>query len=338
MGRTIGNGRSGFRRACALGIITVVAAAACSEDSDDSGSDDIAADTAVVAETEQADAGAPPETDSATVDASTAGSSAPSAPLGVDLGTRDLAVEAGVAFATSNVRDATDDALTTVRANGGLVFSADVRLDDEVVADDGTITVPGSATIVVKVLPEQLDPLIAALDTDVGELLSRTQSSEDVTAQLVDLELRIGVERTALERFEGLLAAATDLDDIVRIQDLINERTVRLEQLLASERALDERVAQSTLTIEISYQPVDAATAVAEPAPEDGLGDALAAGWNAFAVAFFTIAFVLAVLAPFLAVALVLAGLGWAIYVGRRRRGTGSPQQTADDEEPVASH
>ncbi|NQY55741.1 MAG: hypothetical protein HRT86_04510 [Ilumatobacteraceae bacterium] len=56
---------------------------------------------------------------------------------------------------------------------------------------------------------------------------------------------------------------------------------------------------------------------MAEPAPDEGLGDALAAGWHACAVAFFTVAFVLAVLAPFLAVGAVLAVLGWVIYTAR---------------------
>ncbi|MEM9514753.1 MAG: DUF4349 domain-containing protein [Actinomycetota bacterium] len=341
MGSIIGTGRSGTR-ALALGIITVVALAACTGDDDDS-ADDGSADTIAAAEfaEEASDASGGDDVVEAGEDSlgagddnlATGGSSAPSAPLGVDLSGRDLAVEAGVVFATPDVRRAVDEALVAIRTNGGIVFSADVRLDDEQVADDGTVTVPGSGTIVVKVVPQQLDSLIEALDGEIGELLNRTQSSEDVTTQLVDLELRIEVERTSIDQFQALLGAATEIDDIVRIQDLINERTIRLEQLLASERALEERVDQSTLTIDIVYEPlaVDEAV-VAEPTTDDGLRDALAAGWNAFAAAFFTIAFVLAVLAPFLVVAVILGGVVWAALIARSRRRAGTQAHATNDQ------
>ncbi|MEO1055815.1 MAG: DUF4349 domain-containing protein [Actinomycetota bacterium] len=337
MGRNIGTGRSGTR-ALALGIITVVALAACSGNDDDS-SGDISADTIVAAEFdagvdgETSDSGVAEAVEAGDDNLATGGSSAPSAPLGVDLAGRDLAVEAGVVFATPDVRRAVDEALVAIRSNGGLVFSADVRLDDEEVADDGTVTVPGSGTIVVKVAPQQLDSLIDALDGEIGELLNRTQSSEDVTTQLLDLELRIEVERTSINQFQALLGAATELDDIVRIQDLINERTIRLEQLLASERTLEDRVDQSTLTIDIVYEPMAVGeTIVAEPTTDDGLGDALSAGWNAFAAVFFTIAFVLAVLAPFLVVVAVLGGVAWATLIARNRRHSGTPERSSDDE------
>ncbi len=356
MGRTNGTGRTGtrLRRAIAIGALTAIGLAACSGDDDDGSallSEEATELTIAASEDVGSDShGESGGSDDAARAPATAGSNAPSAPIDVTQGVltdRDLAVEAGVVFGTSNVRDAVDDALVAVRASGGTVFSADVNLGDESTNDEGVTLVEGSGQIVVKILPGQLDALIDALDDGVGELLSRTQAAEDVTAQLVDLELRIEVERTAIEQFRGLLAEATELDDIVRIQDLISERTVRLEQLLANERNLDARVAQSTLTIEIVYQAPEELDEAVLASPDEGIADAFADGWDAFAGAMFAIAFVLAVSAPFLAVLAVIGVVAWFVVRPRlrmpaphetrsRRDGDGGLTAPTSDDEPAA--
>ena len=72
---------------------------------------------------------------------------------------RAIAIEAGVT-GTPNIRQAVDDTLNVVARNNGNVFSADVNIGDE--HDDGSID--GQGSIVVKVPPVDLDPMIAELD------------------------------------------------------------------------------------------------------------------------------------------------------------------------------
>lgn len=257
----------------------------------------------------------------------TAGSSAPAAPLGLDALGRAIAVEAGVTIGTPDVRQAVDDTLGVVRRANATVYDADVNIGDE--REDGSVD--GNARVVVKVDPARLDALIADLDGVTGTLVGRTQTSEDVTNQLVDLDIRIRVERTAIDRFETLLGEATEFADVVDIQRVISERTVTLEQLLAGERNLEQRVDLSTLTIDLQYMmPTDVVPAVDET--DDGIADAFRSGWDALVGALFIVGFVLAVAAPFLGIAL-LAGL-IALIIARMRRRRADPSATVTLDPP----
>jgi hypothetical protein len=222
---------------------------------------------------------------------------------------RALAKVAGVTVATSDVRRAIDDTLAAVERNGASVYTADVNIGNE--RKDGSVD--GSGYFVVKVPPEQLEPLITDLGSTVGTISGRTQDTSDVTDQLVDLDIRIGVERDVIERFQVLLTQATEFQDIVEIERVISERTIALEQLLASQRTLEGRVELSTLTVTLQY-----VAPTPEPATTtNSITDAWRTGWDVFIGIVFAIGLVLAVAAPFLATgALVLTAI-W--LVGRRR-------------------
>ncbi|MDQ3470208.1 MAG: DUF4349 domain-containing protein, partial [Actinomycetota bacterium] len=134
------------------------------------------------------------------------------------------------------------------------------------------------------------------------------QLAEDVSEQLTDLDTRIANERASIERVRALIESAASLQDLVFLENELTTRETTLETLLASQRGLEDRVAMSTLTIDITPTPVipiDAvATTVADSRP--GIVDALADGWNVFVGAIFSILLVLAVALPFLLTALVV--------------------------------
>ena len=252
-------------------------------------------------------------------------------PLGTPLPTgQALATTAGVIVATSNIRTAVSDTLAAVQRNGASVFTADVNIGDEL--DDGSVN--GSGFFVVKVPPADLEALITDLGATVGRLSGRTQDTTDVTDQLVDLEIRIGVERDVIARFQALLVDATEFQDIVEIERVISERTIALEQLLASQRNLDNRVDRSTLTIQLQYAVPAAEVVATEDDPAEGIGDAWRAGWDVFVGALFAIGFVLAVAAPFLLTGAVVLGVVW---LATRRVRRGRPGDHADDRRAAAA-
>lgn len=249
-----------------------------------------------------------------TDEAADAATAETAAPAGLPLpGMRALATTAGVTVSVSNIRQAVDDTLTTVARNDATVFDADVHIGDE--RDDGSVG--GAGWFVVKVPPDDLDALVADLGATVGTVSGRTQETSDVTDQLVDLEIRIGVERDVIDRFRRLLDDATEFQDIVDIERVISERTIALEQLLASQRNLENRVELSTLTIDLQFVPPG--TEVVDESPDDTIGDAWSAGWEAFAGVFFALAFALAVAAPFLTAAALVGAVVWLVV--RRRSG-----------------
>jgi hypothetical protein len=261
--------------------------------------------------------------------------SAAGTPLTLDELGRSIAVEAGITLGTADVRATLDRTLEIIRSNNGIVDAADVRIGTEY--EDGSVD--GGGRITAKVPPADLDRLIDALDGEAGTMLARTQLSDDVTEQLIDIDTRIAVERTTIEQFEQLLAAATEFGDVVEIQRVISEHTTTLERLLASQRSLEQRVELSTLTIDIQYvAPVDESSVPEdEPADDDpGLGDRFGSGWDAFAGAVFAVAMLLAVAAPFIAVASVLALIGWVAVRVRRRGATAPAAAPARPDDPGA--
>ena len=233
-----------------------------------------------------------------------------------------LATTAGVTVATSDIRTAVDDTLAAVQRNGASVFTADVNIGDE--REDGSID--GSGFFVVKVPPADLEPLITDLGATVGRLSGRTQDTTDVTDQLVDLDIRIGVERDVIARFQNLLVDATEFQDIVEIERVISERTIALEQLLASQRNLDDRVDRSTLTIQLQYETPTGEIVAAGDDSIDGIGDAWRAGWDVFVGALFAIGFVLAVAAPFVITTAVVLGVVWLATRRRRHAQSAEPR------------
>jgi hypothetical protein len=243
-----------------------------------------------------------------------------------------LATTAGVVVATSDIRAAVADTLAAVQRNGASVFTADVEIGDE--RDDGSVN--GSGYFVVKVPPADLEPLIADLGATVGRLSGRTQDTTDVTDQLVDLDIRIGVERDVITRFQSLLTDATEFQDIVEIERVIGERTIALEQLLASQRNLENRVDRSTLTIQLRYEPPVAEHAAGEDDPIESIGDAWRTGWDVFVGALFAIGFVLAVATPFILAAVLVFGVVW-LTIRRVGRARPNPRHTTAVRAPGAA-
>ncbi|MEL6890721.1 MAG: DUF4349 domain-containing protein [Actinomycetota bacterium] len=223
---------------------------------------------------------------------------------------RDIITEVGLVMATDDVARTVDDVRRLTASNGGAVFASDVSIEPQL--DDGTV--PGGGRIVVRIPPQDLDRLLGALD-GLGGVVRVTQDSEDVTDQLVDLEIRIRQARAGIARIEGILENTTELDDLFAVETELSRRQVELERLLASQRSTEDRVALATLTVDIAYR-VD--TTPAAPTDDDGIGDAFESGWSAFLGALFAIGFVLAVLAPFLATAAVV-GL-FVLLVARHLR------------------
>jgi hypothetical protein len=340
MGTNTRTGRAGTNHIhlAAFVALLAVGAAACGAD-DASQSASVSTD-APASEEYRADAGGdeglvigvdqqPAEAAADTEAPATGGATSSGAPIDTTFG-RELIVEAGVTMLTPNVRDAVDDVIRLAAKNGGAVFNADVTVDDPL--DDGTI--PGFGSIVIRIPPAQLDRLIQDL-RGVGTLRNQTQSVDDVTEQLIDLDIQITQAFQSVERMQEILSGVTDFDSLVAAETELVRRQTAYERLLAAQRNLDDRVALSTLTVQIEYRSpaVDDAPVVDDSGK--GISDAFSDGWNAFAGVLFGVAFVLAVTAPFLAVGLAVLLLGWLVSRRLRRRESARRNRHEPMDEPL---
>jgi hypothetical protein len=103
------------------------------------------------------------------------------------------------------------------------------------------------AHLVLRVPSEKFTATVAEL-ARLGTELSREVSTQDVTADLVDLDARIGVAQASVDRVKALLAQAQSLTEIVSLEGEVSRREADLESLKARQRKLADLTALSTIT------------------------------------------------------------------------------------------
>ena len=170
------------------------------------------------------------------------------------------------------------------------------------------------------------DKLTATLDEleELGRADEVSLSTSDVTVESQDLDARITALRASIERLNGLMAQATNIEDLITLEGAISQRQAELESLEAQQRYLDDQVSMSTVSL---YLRSDA------EAPATVPGDfwsGLTAGWGGFVAFWAGLLVVLGVLAPWLVTFAVIA-IAIVLIVRRRRRPviTSGPAPTA---------
>ena len=317
--------RNRRRTVTAFTIATALALSACGGD-DDADSSDTAASAEATADVAFDQAGAEMSADDgdpgfvATGD--TVAPEAGEAPAegGFDIGVvgRDVVIEMRVVVSSDDIQRTVASVTAAASTLGGGIASSDVNYGS---GDEDE----GFAVIVVKVPPAEVDRMLAGLD-DTGTVQSIDQNARDVTDQLVDLDVRIANARTSVDNVRGFMEQTENLNELVSLEAELTRRQTDLEQLEAQQRNLADRVALSTITVEIVPT-----AAVPEPAPEpedDSLGGALESGWEAFTALLFGVAFVIAATLPFLVVGLVGALVLWLLVRRRDRRAAAAHRPT----------
>ena len=227
----------------------------------------------------------------------------------VDLGSigRDVIVEMRVSMSSDDIARSVSLISAKVAALGGGVATSEVDYGDPASEEPG-----GFAVLVLKVPPAAVGDLVGGLD-DAGVVRSVAQSAQDVTDQLVDLDIRIDNARASVESVREFMEATEDLSELVTLEAELTRRLTDFEQLEAQQRNLSDRVALATVTVDI--QPTAAAP---EPDTDDGIADAFASGWKAFVAVLYGIVLVVAALTPFLLLGSALFAVWW--FVRRRPR------------------
>ncbi|MFC5285915.1 DUF4349 domain-containing protein [Actinokineospora guangxiensis] len=204
----------------------------------------------------------------------------------------------------ATIADAVFDARAIVSGAGGYTGDQDVERT--------------RATMTLHVPSDQLDRVVDEL-TKIGKVVSSTQTAEDVTEQLVDVDSRVKTQRASLDRVRALLAKAVDIDEIVRIEAEVTRREADLESLLKRRETLSGQVAVSTVTLTFRQSGDVAAPPVRE---DEGLGAAFKDGWSAFTGFVGSVAESLARLLPFLVLLGIAAVVAWVRWVrpARQRR------------------
>lgn len=123
-------------------------------------------------------------------------------------------------------------------------------------ADASTREMAGGALtgeLTIRVAPGDFEGLFAAL-RQVGRLESEDVKAADVTAQYVDLEARIAALKLTEARLVELVKSKTfvdRMDDLLKVEQELNRVRTDIEQLEGQLRVLADRVALSTITLQL---------------------------------------------------------------------------------------
>lgn len=296
------------RWAAALGVAALLGLAGCGA------SDDMAGSTA--AEPQPAAGGVAPaakdESNYSLQDSGggrdAAGSASPV--VVATTGPRQVIRTAELTVEVDDLDDAARRARAVAPSLGGVVASEKSdRPGREESDDDG-----GTSVIELRVPSARLDEAIGRL-AELGTERGRAVTSEDVTAQIADLDGRLATQRAALDRVRQLLARAGSIKDVLALEADLTQREADLEGLQQRLAALRGQADLSSLTVTLVTEGSPAAEE-----PRTGFVGGLEAGWESLADTAVVVSAVVGALLPWaVPIGLVVAGV---VVLRRRRRGT----------------
>jgi hypothetical protein len=215
-----------------------------------------------------------------------------------------------VSISVSDPITAGAEAVEVVESHGGHI---DNRSEQA-----GTGSQSASAQLTIRVPEDELTQTLDELKK-LGTAESVSITSTDVTAQTTDLDARITAMQGSVDRLLDLMAAATDIDDLIVLESAISTRQADLDSLKSQRDLLGDQVAYSTIDVQLF-----AAGSVPVGGPKDFWGG-LVVGWNSLLAAFNGSFVALGVALPWLLVLAVLAGIAVVIFRVVSRRPTKSP-------------
>ena len=159
-----------------------------------------------------------------------------------------------------------------------------------------------------------------------ADLISSDTTTEDVTTQVIDLRVRLGVQRRSIERIELLFARAQSIRDIMAIEAQLSRRQAVLGSQERQQAYLADQTSMSTITVSLERTPAKGTHAEKD---DTGFIPGLRAGWHGLTAVAVGVATVVGAALPFTAVLLVLALLAWPVLRLLRRQRPAHPTPAA---------
>ncbi len=165
---------------------------------------------------------------------------------------------------------------------------------------------------------------------------SLSESTEDVTADYVDVEARLNSLEAQRQRLEELRAQAGNLEDLLAIENQLTQVQYQIESYTGQKRVLDDQITYSTVNVYLDEVKVLSPTSTSFGSR---IARAFTEGWRGFGHGLQDMAVALVGGLPWLLVlGLAIAG-GTALYRRRPRRpkqpgGHAAPQPAPQKEQP----
>ena len=198
---------------------------------------------------------------------------------------------------------------------------------------DRTAVMDRSAFYVVRIPAERFDEFMTQAG-ELGNVTSSGRNAVNVTSQYTDYEARLASLYTQEERLLEMLGKTADLDSLIALEARLAEVRYEIEYTERELRNLDQRIAYSTVTIELQEVEVYTETAPVKRTFGQKISDSFCDGWEDFgeSVQDFVIGVVGA--APALILLIVLAVVLFVLgrrTVKKRRAGKEAPPKDPEE-------
>jgi len=202
-----------------------------------------------------------------------------------------------------------EDAVAITSAAGGYVEGESASRDDEGLT---------YATLTLRIPADKFDEVVAQVSS-LGEVVSTQVSTNDVSAEYVDLESRLRHLQAEEEFYLSLIAEAQTIQEMITIREHLNSIQLEKEQVQGRINFLDQQVGFSTLTLSVDEKASDEEDVEGFWA---SVGDAFihfGRGLKKLGIGFFYAL-------PYLVILAVIAMIIWLLVRRSRRRGTPGEQ------------
>lgn len=137
------------------------------------------------------------------------------------------------------------DALTaSVSALGGYIESSDTYFGSDSSSNR-------RANFKLRIPAEKLDEFIEKADEN-GKITNKSEETQNVTLEYVDLESRISAYKTERETLTSLLEKAESLENVLAIQERLSQVNYEIESYTSQLRVLENRVSFATVNAYVS--------------------------------------------------------------------------------------
>lgn len=146
---------------------------------------------------------------------------------------------------------------------------------------DRTAVVDRYAYYVVRIPTNHFDTFMT-LTGDIGNVTSSGRSAENVTSQYTDYEARLTSLYTQEERLLDMLGTSGDLESLIALEQRLSEVRYEIESIERNLRNLDQKLAYSTISIDLHEVEIYTPTAQVQRSFGEKLADAFSDGWRGF--------------------------------------------------------
>lgn len=153
-------------------------------------------------------------------------------------GGEKLVVEAHATLMVPHLAEGVAEIRALVSDVGGRTVKDEVRL------------AAGVATFTFRVPPDQVNALLASLER-IGTITDRRISAMDVTKTLVDNDIRVKNLEHALKRYREILAAATNVKEMLQVEAELTRILGEIEALEGEQAFLKDRVSLATVELTV---------------------------------------------------------------------------------------